>query len=61
LYEKYSGRGLVVLGFPCNQFGGQEGGSLQEIKAFCTSRYHVTFPMFAKVCPCPLPSGGTSW
>ena len=51
LYEKYSSRGLVVLGFPCNQFGGQEAGTLGEIKAFCTRSYHVTFPMFAKVRP----------
>ena len=49
LYEANAGRGLVVLGFPCNQFGAQEPGSEEEIKGFCTSRYAVTFPMFAKV------------
>jgi len=41
--------GLVVLGFPCNQFGKQEPGSEAEIKAFCTGRYAVSFPMFAKI------------
>ena len=40
---------LVVLGFPANNFGGQEPGSNEEIKAFCTSRFDVTFPMFAKI------------
>ncbi|WP_425485740.1 glutathione peroxidase [Limisphaera ngatamarikiensis] len=49
LYRKYKDRGLVVLGFPCNQFGNQEPGSNEEIKAFCTSRYEVSFPMFAKI------------
>ena len=49
LYQKYSGKGLVVLGFPSNEFGGQEPGSAQEIRDFCTTRFHVTFPMFAKV------------
>lgn len=49
LYRKYKGRGLVVLGFPCNQFGNQEPGSNEEIKAFCTSRYEVSFPMFSKI------------
>jgi glutathione peroxidase len=49
LYEQYRGRGLEVLGFPCNQFGGQEPGTEGEIKTFCESRYGVTFPMFAKV------------
>ena len=49
LHEKYKDQGLVVLGFPCNQFGGQEPGSLDEIKEFCTSKYNVTFPMFDKL------------
>jgi glutathione peroxidase len=42
-------RGFSVLGFPCNQFGGQEPGSAQEIAAFCAQKYDVTFPMFAKI------------
>jgi glutathione peroxidase len=49
LYKKYEKDGLVVIGVPCNQFGGQEPGSEKEIKEFCTSKYHVTFPMFSKV------------
>jgi glutathione peroxidase len=49
IHEKYKDQGLVVLGFPCNQFGGQEPGSLDEIKEFCTSKYGVTFPMFDKL------------
>jgi len=49
LYRTYRSRGLVVLGFPCNQFGGQEPGSATEIEQFCLSTYDVTFPMFAKV------------
>ena len=49
LYRKYKDQGLVVLGFPCNQFGGQEPGSNSEILQFCQSRYDVTFPMFAKI------------
>lgn len=49
LYKKYKDRGLVVLGFPSNDFGGQEPGTEAEIKQFCTSKYGVTFPMFAKV------------
>ncbi len=49
LYEKMSGKGLAVLGFPCNDFGGQEPGSEAEIKSFCSLNYKVTFPMFAKV------------
>jgi glutathione peroxidase len=49
LYRKHTGSGLVVLGFPCDQFGNQEPGSESEIKAFCESTYHVTFPLFAKV------------
>ena len=49
LDEKYKGRGLVVLGFPCNQFLGQEPGTSAEIQQFCTSRYNVTFPIFEKI------------
>ena len=49
LYEKYKDKGLVILGFPCNQFGSQEPGSAAEIKSFCTKNYGVTFDMFAKV------------
>ena len=49
LHEKMSGKGLAVLGFPCNDFGGQEPGSEAEIKSFCSLNYKVTFPMFAKV------------
>jgi len=49
LYQKYKDRGLVVLGFPCNQFGGQEPGTDAEIKQFCSSKYAVTFPMFDKL------------
>src|SRR5258706_931500 len=48
-YQKYKGRGLAVLGFPCNDFGAQEPGSNEEIKQFCTSKYNVTFPMFDKI------------
>jgi glutathione peroxidase len=49
LYEKYKDQGLVVLGFPCNQFGSQEPGTAKEISEFCTQNYGVTFPMFAKI------------
>ena len=49
LYQKYSGQGLVILGFPCNQFNGQEPGTAEEIRKFCTSKYNVTFPLMAKV------------
>ncbi|MFZ5833606.1 MAG: glutathione peroxidase [Planctomycetota bacterium] len=49
LYEKYKDRGFTVLGFPCDQFGGQEPGDEAEIKQFCSLKYNVTFPMFAKV------------
>jgi glutathione peroxidase len=49
LYRKYKDQGLVVLGFPCNQFGKQEPGSNEEIKQFCTKNYNVTFPMFDKL------------
>src|SRR5204863_9369667 len=49
LYERFKGRGLVVLGFPCNQFGGQEPGTESEIKTFCETRFGVTFPLFGKI------------
>ena len=49
LYEAYADKGLVVLGFPCNQFGGQEPGTSTEIQQFCSLTYDVTFPVFAKV------------
>ena len=49
LFKKYSEKGFVVLGFPCNQFGAQEPGDEQEIQQFCSLNYDVTFPMMAKV------------
>ncbi|UYM18814.1 glutathione peroxidase [Endozoicomonas euniceicola] len=49
LYEKYGEKGLVVLGFPCDQFGHQEPGSSDEIGAFCEKNYGVTFPVFEKI------------
>ena len=49
LWKDYAGKGLVVLGFPCDQFGHQEPGDAAEIKRFCTLDYGVSFPMFAKV------------
>lgn len=49
VYEKYKDKGLVVLGFPCNQFGAQEPGTDAEIKQFCSSKYSVTFPLFDKI------------
>jgi glutathione peroxidase len=49
VFEKYQAGGLTVLGFPCNQFGGQEPGSNREIKEFCSAKFHVTFPMFDKI------------
>jgi glutathione peroxidase len=49
LHEKYKDDGLVVLGFPCNQFGSQEPGSAKEIAEFCKETYGVKFPMFAKI------------
>ena len=49
LYEKLRDKGLVILGFPCNQFGQQEPGSTQEIGAFCQMNYGVSFPMFDKI------------
>ena len=48
-YQKYSAQGLVICGFPCNQFAAQEPGTDAEIKQFCTSKYSVTFPMFDKL------------
>jgi glutathione peroxidase len=48
-YNKYKDKRFFVLGFPANNFGGQEPGTDVEIKEFCTSKYHVTFPMFAKI------------
>jgi glutathione peroxidase len=49
LYRKYKDRGLVVLGFPCNQFLAQEPGNSEEIGAFCASNFGVSFPMFEKI------------
>lgn len=49
IYNKYKDQGFVVLGFPCNQFGGQDPGNNSEIGAFCQRNYGVSFPMFAKV------------
>jgi len=49
LWRKYKGKGLVILGFPCDQFGHQEPGDENEIKNFCSLTYEVSFPMFAKI------------
>ncbi|MFS1522848.1 glutathione peroxidase [Microbulbifer sp. 2304DJ12-6] len=49
LYSRYKERGLVVLGFPCNQFGNQEPGSNEEIQTFCTLNFGVSFPVYAKL------------
>jgi glutathione peroxidase len=49
IYQQFKDQGLEVLGFPCNQFGGQDPGSNSEIGAFCQKNYGVSFPMFAKV------------
>ena len=49
LYQKYKDRGLVVVGIPANNFGGQEPGTNEEIKSFCTRTYNVSFPMMSKV------------
>lgn len=49
LYQKYQDKGLVILGFPCNQFGQQEPGNNQEIQQFCRMNYGVTFPVLGKV------------
>jgi glutathione peroxidase len=49
VYTKYKDQGLVVVGFPANNFGGQEPGTNQEIKTFCNRKYNVTFPMYSKI------------
>ena len=49
LYEKYKSKNFVVIGFPCNDFGGQEPGTSKDIKAFCTKNYGVTFQMMEKI------------
>lgn len=49
LHEKYGKDGLEILGFPCNQFGSQEPGTAADIRKFCTDKYNVNFPMFAKI------------
>ncbi len=49
LYRKYQEKGLVILGFPCNQFGGQEPGDAEAIGQFCQTRFDVSFPLFAKI------------
>ncbi|HYG24345.1 MAG TPA: glutathione peroxidase [Verrucomicrobiae bacterium] len=48
-YQKYKDKGFTVLGFPCNQFGGQEPGSSEQIREFCVREYQVTFPMYEKI------------
>ena len=49
LHEEYAARGFEVLGFPCNQFMGQEPGTAEEIREFCDTNYHVSFPLFEKI------------
>ncbi len=49
LYKKYKDQGLVILGFPCNQFGGQEPGSNEEVQQFCQLNYGVSFPVLGKI------------
>jgi glutathione peroxidase-family protein len=49
LYDTYKDRGFVIVGFPANNFGGQEPGSEEEIKTFCSTKYNVTFPMMSKI------------
>ena len=49
LYQQYKDQGLVILGFPCNQFGNQEAGNSEEIQEFCQLNYGVSFPMFEKI------------
>ncbi len=49
LYQELHGRGLEILGFPCNQFGNQEPGTEEEIQSFCSTNYNVTFPVLSKV------------
>lgn len=49
LYERYGEQGLVVIGFPCNQFGAQEPGTEEQIQHFCNTNYNIEFPLFAKI------------
>jgi glutathione peroxidase len=49
LYQKFKNKGFVILGFPCNQFGGQEPGDAETIGTFCETNYRVSFPLFAKI------------
>ena len=49
VHQKYKGQGLTVLGFPCNDFGGQEPGNNEQIQQFCRTKFNVTFPLFDKV------------
>ena len=49
VYKKYGDNGFTVCAFPCNQFGKQEPGTLEEIKEFCSAKYNVSFPMYAKI------------
>ena len=49
MHDELKDKGFAILGFPCNDFGGQEPGSAEEIQKFCSSKYKVTFPMFEKV------------
>jgi glutathione peroxidase len=49
LYEEFHSRGLEILGFPCNQFGGQEPGTPQQIEEFCSTKFGITFPIFQKI------------
>ena len=49
LYQRYQAQGFTVLGFPCNQFGGQEPGSMEEILTFCSTKYEVSFPILNKL------------
>ena len=49
LHQKYAAKGFSVLGFPCNDFGGQEPGTAEEIKTFCSTKFSVTFPLFEKL------------
>lgn len=49
IYDQFKERGLVVLGVPCNQFGGQEPGTDEQIQQFCTTKFNVTFPMSSKI------------
>ena len=49
LYKKYSAHGFVILGFPCNDFNGQEPGTVEEIQTFCRKNFGVTFPLFDKI------------